>query len=277
MQGVRSLTLHRRSLGLGFLVLLASGSLGAAEPARVHSVLSQTPAVSSSTANSPPNAQEIRAQLSPRRYTTLAAEIGAKVSRLPVPEGGAFQQGQLLIAFDCSIQSAQLQKAKASLAAAENTYHANKRLAELNSIGKLELDASETEATKNRADVDAMSAMLAKCNIVAPYAGRIAEQKVREQQYVQAGQSVLEIIDDSVLELEFIVPSRWLAWLKAGYRFQVKIDETGKDYPAKIKRIGATVDPVSQSVKVVATIDGRFPELIAGMSGRVSMNPQGNK
>ena len=41
--------------------------------------------------------REIRAQLTPRRYTTVAAEIGAKVSRLPVSEGGAFRAGQLLV------------------------------------------------------------------------------------------------------------------------------------------------------------------------------------
>lgn len=37
--------------------------------------------------------REIRAQLSPRRYTTLAAEIGAKVQRLPVVEGGRISSG----------------------------------------------------------------------------------------------------------------------------------------------------------------------------------------
>jgi hypothetical protein len=30
---------------------------------------------------------------------------------------------------------------------------------------------------------------------------------------------------------------------------------------------------VSQSVKITAAIDGKFPELIAGMSGRVNMQP----
>jgi hypothetical protein len=99
----------------------------------------------------------------------------------------------------------------------------------------------------------------------------VAEQKVREQQYVQAGQALLEILDDSVLELEFIVPSRWLAWLTPGTGFQVAIDETGKTYPAKVMRTGARVDPVSQSVKIAAAIDGKFNELIAGMSGRVLM------
>lgn len=268
-----------RSAQVTALISLLIQAAWAADAPRPAAVL---PIISSAQANTPPagasvNAQDIRAQLLPRRYTTLAAEIGAKINRLPVPEGGTFRQGQALIAFDCSIQSAQLQKAKASAAAAEKTWLANKRLLELNSIGQLELDAAEAEFAKNKADVDAMSAVLAKCNIAAPFSGRVAEQKVREQQYVQPGQAVLEIIDDSVLELEFIVPSKWLVWLRPGYSLQVKIDETAKDYPAKVKRIGATVDPVSQSVKVVATIDGTFRDLIAGMSGRVSLAAPNSK
>ena len=217
--------------------------------------------------------QDIRAQLSPQRYTTLAAEIGAKISRLPVSEGGAFKSGQALIAFDCTLQAAQLNKARAALSGAEKTNAVNQRLTELGSTGKAELAVSESEVAKNRAEVAAVAAVLSKCSVAAPFAGRVSEQKVREQQYVQPGQALLEIIDDSVLELEFIAPSRWLAWLRAGHVFQVRIDETGKPYPAKVIRIGAKVDPVSQSVKLAAAIDGRFPELIAGMSGTVLLAP----
>lgn len=219
--------------------------------------------------------QDIRAQLMPRRYTTVAAEIGAKISRLPVSEGSAFKAGQLLVSFDCSLQQAQLAKAQAELDGAEQTHKTNQRLAELNSVGQLELDLSKSATGKARAELGANRAVLGKCSVSAPFAGRVAEQKVREQQFVQPGQAMLDIIDDSVLELEFLVPSRWLAWLRQGGSFTVQIDETQKSYPAKFIRIGARVDPVSQSVKVAAAIDGRFPELIAGMSGRVQVNAPG--
>lgn len=217
--------------------------------------------------------QDIRAQLSPRRYTTLAAEVGARINRIELPEGARFRAGQTLVSFDCSLQQAQLQKAKASLAAAEQTYHANKRLAELNSVGKLELDVSQAEADKARAEVSLMNIALGKCRIAAPFNGRIAEQRAREQQFVQPGQALLDILDDSVLELDFIVPSKWLVWIKPNQTFQIAIDETGKTYRAKILRIGARVDPVSQSVKLTAAIDGQYDELMAGMSGKVLMAP----
>ena len=272
----------RTPLFLATLLAGLSGTAFSAEPPRpVAPAALVAPAVSAQNAvpaaKPAADRQDIRAQLSPRRYTTLAAEIGAKVNRLPVAEGGGFNQGQTLIVFDCSIQSAQLNKARAALSGTDRTYAANKRLAELGSVGKVELDVSESEVAKNRAEVAAMAAVLAKCTVAAPFAGRIAEQKIREQQYVQPGQALLEIIDDSVLELEFIAPSHWLAWLKTGHGFQVKIDETHKTYPAKVLRIGARVDPVSQSVKLAAAIDGRFPELIAGMSGTVLLAPPPGK
>ena len=69
--------------------------------------------------------QEIRAQLMPRHYTTIAAEIGAKISAITVQEGSAFQRGESLVSFDCSLQQAQLQKAQAELDGAEQTLKSN--------------------------------------------------------------------------------------------------------------------------------------------------------
>jgi len=75
-----------------------------------------------------------------------------------------------------------------------------------------------------------------------------------------------------VLELEFLVPSTWLSWLRVGGALRVHIDETRKSYPARFIRMGARVDPVSQSIKVVAEINGKPAELMAGMSGRVQVS-----
>ncbi|WP_096700809.1 efflux RND transporter periplasmic adaptor subunit [Magnetospirillum sp. 15-1] len=224
-------------------------------------------------AAAPVQGQELRAQLSPRDFTTLAAEIGAKVEKIGAREGERFSKGQVLIGFDCSVNRAQLDEARATLSAASKTVAVNKRLLELQTVGKLETDVSEAEADKARAKVAAMAAMVSKCQIPAPFDGRVVEQKVRSQQYVQPGQALLDILDDSVLELDFVVPSKWLIWLKPGHAFQVAIDETGKSYPVKLTRIGARIDPVSQSVRITGAIGGHFPELSAGMSGKVLLSP----
>lgn len=216
---------------------------------------------------------DIRAQLSPRRYTTLSAEIPARLARIAVKAGDAFKAGQVLAQLDCSLQASARDRARAGLTGAEKSWGAQKRLDELNATGKLEVETAEAEVGKLKAELAQINTTLSKCAIAAPFAGRVADQKARENQYVQAGQPILDILDDSALELEFIVPSKWLRWLKAGHQFDVEIDETGRKYPARIQRLGARIDPVSQSLKASAVIDGKYPELLAGMSGRLLLNP----
>ncbi|MGV0986278.1 MAG: efflux RND transporter periplasmic adaptor subunit [Limnohabitans sp.] len=215
--------------------------------------------------------REVRGQLSPRRYTTLAAEIPAKVLSIQPQEGGAFEAGQTLVSFDCAIQQSQLDKAKATVAATGITLESNQEMIKHAAIGKVELQVSEAEALKAQAEAKAADIVVSKCKVLAPFNGRVAEQKVREEQFVQTGQALLEVIDDSLLELEFIAPSSWLPSLRRKRSVRVRVDETGKSYIAKVARVGARVDPVSQSIKVIAIIEGRPSELMPGMSGRINL------
>ncbi len=127
-------TANARSL-LGPMWLAANVALLVAGPVQAQTVAPA--ATPPAAARSAIERQEIRAQLLPRRYTTIAAEIGAKINRLPVAEGGAFRAGQMLVSFDCSLQQAQLQKAHAELDGAQQTDKTNQQLAELNSVGQL--------------------------------------------------------------------------------------------------------------------------------------------
>jgi RND family efflux transporter MFP subunit len=225
----------------------------------------------------PPDAasvpQVIRAQLVPRAFTTLSSENAARIDRISHRAGEHFQKGETLVEFDCVMQRAQVAKARAVLKAAEKTYAINKRLFDMKSLSGLELEVSAAEIDKAKADVAMADALQSKCTVEAPFAGVVVDQKAREFQYMTPGQPLLEIVDDSALELEFIVPSAWLRWLKTGFAFSVAVDETGKTYHAHVELLGGRVDPVSESIKVTATIDGDVQDLMPGMSGRVLMTP----
>jgi RND family efflux transporter MFP subunit len=216
---------------------------------------------------------EIRAQLTPRQYTTLSSEMAARIDRIATKVGDHFQKGDVLVEFDCAVPRAQEQRARAVQMQAEKTYTIDQRLVALRSMGQLELDVAGAEVEKAKADVAGAVAITSKCTIVAPFSGITVDQKARAFQYTTPGQPLLDILDDHGLEVELIAPSRWLSWLKTGYAFQVRIDETDKTYAAKITRLSGRVDPISQSVKVIGEITGDAPELMAGMSGRATITP----
>lgn len=217
------------------------------------------------------NGQEIRARLTAQRYTTLSSELQAKVKKIHVREGEKFKEKQVLIELDCTLQNTQLNKAKVQMQAAKKIFSGNQQLSVLNAVGEMELMNSKADMLKAKADRAYYQALLNKCNIYAPYDGFAGEQKIRELQFVQQGEPLLDIFDITMLELEFIVPTRWLMWLKSGFRFDVQIESTGKTYPAKVLRTALHADPVSQSVKVIGLIDGHFQELIPGMNAQVNI------
>lgn len=224
------------------------------------------PATPSSTT---PSVSGIRAQLVPVRYTTLSAEVSAKIVALPIREGDSFKAGDLLVALDASIPRAQLARARAELAAARSVLEANTQLLAMNSVGRLEFEQASAAVARAEAEVEAAQVLVDRCTLTAPYEGRLAQVAVREFQYVQVGQPLVEILDDRNLELEFIAPSHWLSWVKPGARLAFHVDETAATHPAAVARIGARIDPVSQTISLTAVVDGTFPELIAGMSGEI--------
>ena len=226
-------------------------------------------------AGEPPEAgsPEIRAQLTARDYTTLSSELAARIDRITARVGERFNKDDVLVVFDCAIQRAQQAHARAAVVQAEKTYAMNTRLFQLKSIGQLELEISAAEVQKQKADLAGADATVSKCTITAPFSGTVADQKAREFQYTTPGQPLLEILDDRALEIELIAPSRWIEWLRPGSTFELHVDETNRNYPARVDRLSGRVDPVSQSIKVIGQITGNSEGLIAGMSGRALLSP----
>ena len=232
-------------------------------------LLQATPALSQETDATEPatRLQPIRALLTPQVESTLSSQIAGRIEKINVRNGERFKQGDPLIEFDCTIQKAQLQKARSELLATRKTHEANLKLQEFKSIGDLDVAISAAEVEKAKAEYALVKAQVDMCIIAAPFDGRVVKRIAKPYESVNQGEALIEILDDSELKVELYVPSKWLLWLKDDTEFTVHIDETGKTYPARMTSLGARVDAVSQSIAITATITGNHPELLAGMSG----------
>ena len=217
----------------------------------------------------------IRALLTPLVESTLSSQIAGRIEKINARNGERFNLGDHLVEFDCTIQKAQLQKARSELLAIRKRHEANLKLQEFKSIGDLEVAISAAEVEKARAEYALVKAQVDMCIIDAPFNGRVIKRLAQPYESVNQGEPLIEILDDSELKVELYVPSRWLAWLKQDTEFTVRIDETGKTYPARMTALGARVDAVSQSIEITAVISGSHPELLAGMSGEARFQVPG--
>lgn len=214
-----------------------------------------------------------RVLLMPQHETTLVAQTVGRIERLGGGLGESFRAGATLVAFDCAEQQARLKIGRAELDSASRNLEAKQRLAALKAAGEIEVQIAKAAVDRADAQVELANVQIAQCRIRAPFPGRIAKLHVREYQGVNIGQPLMDIVGDGTLKLRLNVPSRWLAWLAEGHRFQVAIDETGKQYPATVSALNARVDAISQSIEIEAQVIGKHPELLPGMSGTASFEP----
>ncbi|MBF0589696.1 MAG: efflux RND transporter periplasmic adaptor subunit, partial [Magnetococcales bacterium] len=179
-----------------------------------------------------------RCLLEPVQETVLSSEIPGRINKLPLREGDRFKKGALLVGFDCSVYRAQLALVSAELKGSRKTLKNARQLAKLNSVGALEVELAAVDVEKARARVHSAGVQVRQCRIVAPFAGRVASRLVHQHERVQMGKPLLEIIDDRLLEIHMVAPSKWLNWIKVDQPFAVQLDETGRRYKAKISKLG---------------------------------------
>lgn len=214
----------------------------------------------------------IRGVVQPVREAAISTELTSLVAKVPFREGENFNEGDLLMSFNCSKQQAELRAADAASRAKLIDWKNKRELLRYKAIGSNEVKLAEAAFAEARARAEALKIQTTHCEVFAPFTGRVVERVVNPHEMPNIGEPLLRLISDNELELDLIVPSTWLVWLKAGETFDFEIDETGKTHTARVKQIGAAVDPVSQTIKIKGVFERPDSSVLSGMSGTATFH-----
>lgn len=220
------------------------------------------------SANPPETATEVRAHFVAMRTPTIAAELAGRVIAMPFRPGEAFPEGAVLVSLDCALHRAREARAVAQRDRAGRQLAALQSLDRSGATSRLEVGLSLADVAAAEAELRLVQLAVQRCEVRAPFAGTVVERRIQPSEYVVEGQPVIQILDHADLELEALVPSHLLSWIKPDAEFEVELDEVAGVRQARIVRIAPMIDPVSQTVKVYARVTPRDMAIIAGMSGR---------
>jgi membrane fusion protein (multidrug efflux system) len=210
--------------------------------------------------------------------STLSSQMAGRISAVRVGLGDGFKKGVALIEFDCSEQRAHLQAADAEWRGARENHLARMRLQALGAAGELEVTLAASAADRARSQVDFRRAHMAYCRVSAPYGGNVARLRVKVAESVPAGQPLIDVVNTSVLKAQMFVPAAWVAWLKPGAKLAIHVKEIGQSFDARVSRLNARVDGVSQQLEVEARIDkGKSGGLLPGMVGTAVFEQPGRE
>jgi membrane fusion protein (multidrug efflux system) len=273
---IRQQTKHLACL-TGCLIVAAFSHAALAAPTTPGAPGASTMTATSSTPGTEPaqapNAPEIRVQVVADTSATLGAPMSGRLAQFPLRDGDRFKQGQVIARFNCAEKESTLTRARAVLDGRKTVNQSKQRLHELGTSSEVEYKVAQADEEQAAADLKTAQTQVDECVVAAPFTGRVSATYTHNFQFLQTGAPMLDILSDKDLDLELIVPSLWLNWLKPGSKFTVAIGESGKTYAATLTRLSGKVDAVSRSIKVYGRIDNPPDTLLPGMSGRAMFTP----
>jgi len=173
--------------------------------------------------------------------------------------------------------AAEVKKAAADLADAEQKFQRAKTLFEQGLTPKQSFDEAESRYNAARAAYDlsvqavenlrgqlaqsrAATALAQKkvndSNIRAPFAGQIKERTVTQGQYLKVQTPVMVIVNIDPLRVRLRVPEKMAAWVKTGQQVTVTVEAyADRTFSGKITRINPSVDQQTRAFEVEALID----------------------
>lgn len=197
----------------------------------------------------------------------IATDLSARITKVGFKEGEHFFKHDLLIALDCKRLEAEWESAKAMQREMELALKSAQYLKRQQAGSDYKVETAIARLDRAKAEAKAINSRVDQCEIRAPFAGRVAKLGIHEHEMPTAGRPIISILSNEDPTLELIVPSNWLMWLKVGMPFQFTIDETNSSHKSEVARIGASVDSVSQTVKIYARLIDIAPNILPGMSG----------
>ena len=174
-------------------------------------------------------------------------------------------------------EAAEVKKAAADLADAEQKYQRAKTLFEQGLLPKQNFDEAESRYNAARAAYDLsvqtvqnLRAQLAQSRaatalahkkvgdsiIRAPFSGQVKERSVTQGQYLKVQTPVMIIVNIDPLRVRLKVPEKMAAWVKSGQQVTISVEaHPDRTFTGKIWRINPSVDQQTRSFEVEALID----------------------
>ncbi|PIT77953.1 efflux RND transporter periplasmic adaptor subunit [Limnohabitans sp. G3-2] len=206
-----------------------------------------------------------------RQGVMLRPEVGGRVKQIFFNDGQRVRKGQVMVQFEDQLQQAQLSQAKAELSIAEANHKRNQELVAQNFISKRSLDESGAALEVTRAKLALADATLQRLKVLAPFDGITGLKQVNVGDYLKDGADMVNIEDLDAVLLDFRLPERFQAKIRAGQQAQLTVDALpGRPFMAMVQAVDPLIEANGRSVGVRGCIDNRQQQLRPGMFARVN-------
>ena len=202
----------------------------------------------------------------------LMSTVSERVKAIHFDDAQRILKGTLLLEMKIEEEQAALEEQQAIL---EESTRQVKRFAPLiikGAVSKTNLDNARLEVAKANARINAIKSKIDEHHIVAPFDGVLGLRNISVGEILRPDTLISTIHDDSVMKLDFSLPSRFLSVLKKGLKIQAITDAfPTKIFYGEILHIDNAVDSMTRSINVRALIPNDDYKLKSGLLMQIAL------
>ena len=222
----------------------------------------------------------------------LSFKVSGTVQRLPVEVGDRVRKNQLLAELDPKDFRLEVQRTEASLASAhasfrnaKSEYARVRALYENRNASRNDLDQARARAESTKAQVKSQqkSLELARLQLtytrmLAPANCSVASVPREVNENVLAGQTILEVVCGSHLEVEVAVPEIFIAKVTPNMPVTVTFDAIPENqFPAFVTKVGVSTGRLATTFPVTVQLKTQVPGFRSGLASVVQFTFKGKK
>ncbi len=202
----------------------------------------------------------------------ISSSVAGLVKEIAFQSGQSVKKGQLLLRLDTDVEQTDLRSAQADADLARISANRQRALVRTDAVSQAAVDKAEAELKVKEARVAGIRATIEKKAVFAPFDGVLGVRKVDLGQYVQPGQTIVNLQDLSVMLADFTVSQKDLAAMQVGAALVMTTDA----WPGRVfEGTVAAVEPKVDEKTGMVMAQGRFPNadgsLRPGMFARIEV------
>jgi membrane fusion protein (multidrug efflux system) len=210
--------------------------------------------------------------VAPARGVTVSNDAPGIVSAIHFESGKMVHEGEVLVELDSNVERSQLAAAEARRELAQINAGRTRALVATDSLPRAQQDTDDAVVKTSRGDLDALRAQIARKTVRAPFSGKLGIRQVNLGQYLNPGTAITTLEATDTVFVDFTLPQQRLNDVALG--MPVRVDIEGEGTPPSdgtVKAIDPSIDIVTRSIKLRASLANRDAKLLPGMFARVSV------
>lgn len=210
--------------------------------------------------------------LKARESVVLTSTVTEAVTAINFEDGQRVAAGDVLVEMTSAEEGALLQEERSTVNEAWKQVERLEPLVKQGAASKSLLDQRRREYETARARLKAVESRMDDRLVKAPFAGVLGLRNTSIGALLQPGTMITTLHDDSVMKLDFTVPSVFLPELHVGLPIKASARAYGdKVFDGEVSAVDSQVDPVTRSITVRALIPNPDGVLKPGLLMKVDL------